>query len=480
MAYSDDDPDGGYGSDPALGRISKQPVSRTNDPAEMFGGVSTTQPVARTADPAEGTAAPAPNFYATSPAGNSTYDKIASIYRSVSGGKYNPTQQEVSQWGNNVDDQYLSKINGTINRWWAQQQQGAAAPAGSSTPAAPSLSATDFIRQYQQQHPGGAQQGVQPVLDAMKAAGYTNVAPFMYGGNPSHNEISLDGQKFKVLGAEDSPNAYWYTGGPDGGGSTGFADPAYGQLAGLAQQRLAALQNPLNFPALNEYMASLNKDRAVAQQRAQDFAGQLAGRVKQLQAPLLTDANVANQRAMASNALLASRDAALKNTKERRYASGFAPTSGLLAGDERAVDEQYNNRQATIDATLQSQMIQGDEQRRNQATQLQGLMTQALRGGDISALQNQATMSDLENQMFNMDQNRQREILTTANVPVDLTNMGFANANSAAGGAGNGLGGLMQLLQMANSQQGLQQGQSAQNMQGTAFLVQMIMKALGA
>lgn len=72
---------------------------------------------------------------------------------------------------------------------------------------------TAFIHQWQNQHPVNG--GMQPLLEAMHAQGF-NVAPYMYGGNQSHNEISLNGSKFKVISGEDSANPSWYQGGYDG------------------------------------------------------------------------------------------------------------------------------------------------------------------------------------------------------------------------------------------------------------------------
>lgn len=54
----------------------------------------------------------------------------------------------------------------------------------------------------------------------MVDAGFTNVSRFMYGSTPSGNELSINGQKFKVLSAENSGNPQWYFGGEDGGGSS--------------------------------------------------------------------------------------------------------------------------------------------------------------------------------------------------------------------------------------------------------------------
>lgn len=255
-------------------------------------------------------------------------------------------------------------------------------------------------------------------------------------------------------------------------GGNQFADPSYQKLMDLVNARLASLSQPNSFPQLDQLMSMLKQNQGDAKVRAQQFADQLNGRVSQLQTPLLSQADVANRNAMASNGLIAQRDASLKNQREQRFASGFAPTSGLVAGDERATNEQYNNRQAQIDASLRNSSIMEDEARKNQATQLQGLAQQALQGGDVTALNEQAQMSDLENQLFNQDQNRQRELLTTGNIPVDLTNMGYSNAFNAANMGSNPLSSIMQLLGGAQTQQGLQQNASNSNMSALAWLLQ--------
>ena len=117
---------------------------------------------------------------------------------------------------------------------------------------APAQSAQDFITQYQQSHP--ASEGIGPLTDALKAAGYSNVSSYMYGSTPSGNELSIDGQKFKVLGAENSPGAYWYTGGNDssgGGGGNG-----YGSYSGAAPNLYASNPNAPPTPTpMSPYVA---------------------------------------------------------------------------------------------------------------------------------------------------------------------------------------------------------------------------------
>lgn len=263
-------------------------------------------------------------------------------------------------------------------------------------------------------------------------------------------------------------------GGGQGGPATGFADPAYQQLLSLAQQRIGQLGQPQSFPQLDQYMQMLQQNQVSARQRAQTFADQMQGRIGQLQQPLMSQANVVQQQALASNNLLAQRDAMLANQRQKRFASGFEPTSGLLAGDERAINESYGNQQSNINAQLQQSNIKTDEQRRNEATQLQELVQQALQGGDTTALQSQAQVADLENQLFNIGQQQSNQQLSTAQIPVDLTNMGFSNASNAANAGGNPLMSMLSLLSLANGQQGLQQQNQNNNSQGLGWLLQAL------
>jgi hypothetical protein len=271
----------------------------------------------------------------------------------------------------------------------------------------------------------------------------------------------------------NNPGRETASSGLQGGPSTGFADPAYQQLVSLAQQRIAQLGQPVSFPALDDYMTMLKQSQADSKARAATFADQLSGRVAQLQKPLLSDANTANIRAEASNNLLGQRDNQLAAVRADLARRGFDPnSSGLETNQENIVNQNYSNAQSNIDAKLQEQSISQDEQRRNQAAQLQGLILQALQGGDVASLNSAATMTDLENQIFNINNNRAREALTTAQIPVDLTNQGFANSLNASNSVSNPLGLLLSLASIGNQQQGIQQAGSNSNMAALAWLIQ--------
>lgn len=103
----------------------------------------------------------------------------------------------------------------------------------------------DFIKQYQAAHP--VSEGLGPISAAMKQAGY-NVSPYMYGNTASNNEVNLNGEKYKLLGGEGTPGAYWYQAGMnDGGGGMAGMRPWMSAHSGMQQQAPQAnLQGAIN------------------------------------------------------------------------------------------------------------------------------------------------------------------------------------------------------------------------------------------
>lgn len=193
----------------------------------------------------------------------------------------------------------------------------------------PSMSAQDFIRQYQGQN---ARPDLNGLLNAMRAAGY-NVSPYMYGNVASHNELMLDGQKYKVISGEDSPNPQWYAAGTNdgGGGGTGgvnpngmgYTDPS----ANIYLSQLASRLNQLNTPQHDPFEDIL---KLFALARVGDLSG----------APY-TGAEDAAMVAHYRDPLTEARDASLQRNRERIGARGMAPTSGLLDVLNRGTEQTY-------------------------------------------------------------------------------------------------------------------------------------------
>ena len=151
-----------------------------------------------------------------------TADQVTALYQELLG-RAPENQDVVNSWVTGIGAGGIDAVRQAIAA--SPEAQTYTNTSGSTT----KPSAQAFIQQWQQSH--SASEGIGPLTDALKAAGYSNVSSYMYGSTPSGNELSIDGQKFKVLGAENSPGAYWYTGGNDssGGGGNG-----YGSLSGVA------------------------------------------------------------------------------------------------------------------------------------------------------------------------------------------------------------------------------------------------------
>ncbi len=318
--------------------------------------------------------------------------------------------------------------------------------------------------------PNGSSEAFYPDKNIVAASGGGYYAQAPGGGAWGYN-VGDSG------GGGNSGGGYQGGGGTGAGAGTTFNDPAYQALNALAQSRIAALSQPQSFPQLDQLTAMLTAQQAQANANAQTEAGQLNARATQLQQPLMTDANVVQQHALASNNLIGSRDAAIKNAQASLAARGIAPTSGLALDQANQVNQNYSNQQGNIDAQLQQANITTDENRRNEATQLQQLATQALQGGNVTALQEQAQNADLENQLYGINQNRQLQQLAAAQIPVDLTNQAFSNANGAAGNPSADLSSLMSLIGPSLYQQNSQFSQSNSQMSG---IMQMIQQLLGA
>lgn len=150
--------------------------------------------------------------------------------------------------GSGNSPQELADINASFgfpnfNPTTGKNNDGTTVTGPNGDPSHESLPVLDFLHKYQKEHP--VSEGVGGITAALKQAGY-NVAPYMYGNTASHNEISLDGKKFKVIGAEDSPNAYWYTGGDDSGpqgAARGQGAPLSGDF-GMGALNTAGRDNP--------------------------------------------------------------------------------------------------------------------------------------------------------------------------------------------------------------------------------------------
>lgn len=207
-------------------------------------------------------------------------------------------------------------------------QQWLAANPGYVPTTKPTQSAADWINAYQSSHP--VSEGISPITAAMKAAGY-NVSPFMYGQTASGNEVSLDGQKYKLLGGENSPGAYWYSAGQNDGGGGGmsgsnpFDDPATKPYIDQLLQRMQQLQTPQANPQMDSLQAYLKKY------------------FEQLQGPTYTPQQQDTIHTQAIDPLERQRQAQLKQVALKMASRGITPGSGPYLEAERAINQQFDS-----------------------------------------------------------------------------------------------------------------------------------------
>lgn len=100
----------------------------------------------------------------------------------------------------------------------------------SGQPAQGGGGAEAFIKQWQATHP--ASEGTGPLMAALKANGF-NASPYMYGQQQSGNEISLNGEKYKV-GIDDGRGGLkgWYAAGTNDGPPARLASSVGSYLPG--------------------------------------------------------------------------------------------------------------------------------------------------------------------------------------------------------------------------------------------------------
>lgn len=213
----------------------------------------------------------------------------------------------------------------------------------------PKLSPQDFIKQWQGSH--SSQEGIAPLADAMKQAGYNDVTRYMYGNVPSNNELNLGGEKYKVLGAENGPNAFWYAAGTDEGNSGGQSfDPGgqtarsdgnwmgttagqgtdlYNMLLKRAQQGLAIDRNdPIIRNQADAYNATQDRNRTKYLQETAERGGSNAN----ISAEQRSSAESVGQNEAGFEATLMGRELA---SRRQEIESALSGMQGLLTSEQQ-------------------------------------------------------------------------------------------------------------------------------------------------
>lgn len=205
----------------------------------------------------------------------------------------------------------------------------------------PSLSPQDFIKQWQGSH--SSQEGIAPLAEAMKQAGYNNVTRYMYGNTPSNNELNLGGEKYKVLGAENGPNPFWYLAGTDegnggggGGGGGNWMGTTPGQGTDLynillkrAQQGLAIDRNdPIIRNQADAYNAMQDRNRTKYLQETAERGGVNAN----ISAEQRSSAETVGQNEAGFEASLMGRELA---SRRQEIESALSGMQGLLTAEQQ-------------------------------------------------------------------------------------------------------------------------------------------------
>lgn len=120
-----------------------------------------------------------------------------------------------------------------------QSSMPSGSPQGMPSAGGADAKAAAFIADWQKTHP--VSEGIAPLAAALQKAGLST-GRFMYGQTPSDNEVNIGGQKYKVLGGENTPAASWYVPG------TNDAAPGAAIGGGTARWYVAPLSSFLPQP----------------------------------------------------------------------------------------------------------------------------------------------------------------------------------------------------------------------------------------
>jgi hypothetical protein len=367
----------------------------------------------------------------------------------------------------------------------APQQQGQqpATPQQQQQP-----SAQQFISQYQQSH--AANQGIGGLADALAQNGYSNATRYMYGNTPSNNELSLDGQKFKVMSGENGSNPAWFAAGTDdGGGAMSAPQGAWqqytagqlpnqklGEAGGYAYNKTAMPSyqaGQLSTQGLPAYMAA---QMAQYQQpgQAQGLNDSMSGLMAQLMANpnSMSDQGVAQLKEQQKEQALSMQQQLQAQGGQQAASLGTYGSGQQLANDQRFREGTMNsvlsgNRAIDLQKMMQDRTDQlgvlnaGQGLTNSLTNQAQGNYGATLQGQGAQANQNlQQQQSQAAQVQFDLQRQMNQEGLnqSQAGSQQNATNYGFQVQQADAASQAQQQ---QYALQQALAQQGLYQ-QSAQ------------------
>jgi hypothetical protein len=268
-------------------------------------------------------------------------------------------------------------------------------------------------------------------------------------------------------------------------GRTGFEqfdDPSASLLERLALDRVERLSQTPDRSQLDAYTRMLQEKEAANQRRAQEFATSARARASELKGPAFSDQDEAVLRAKSFDKLEQRRAQTLKNEREGVFLRGFAPTSGIVKGAERDVNNRFETQRTGIESNLLQYMMEETQRRKDRALNLEQLAQQALEGGDVSSLQMMAQLAELEDSMINEADQRERERLASAGIPVDLANSRTQLALQILGQGGNPesvMNSLLGIGQLGLNSRQLNIQNKGSNLSGLGQLGSLAINALG-
>jgi hypothetical protein len=329
-------------------------------------------------------------------------------------------------------------------------------------------------------------------------AGGANVSRPTNASGLSGDKLTINGTMYDLIRDVGGAGAAWQLlqdgGGGDGGGSsntlsstagmTGFSqfdDPSASLLERLALDRVERLSQTPERTSLDAYTKMLMEKEAANQRRAEEFAATTRARAGELSGPAFTDQDEARLRTRSMEQLEQRRQQTLKNQRENIYMRGFAPTSGIAAGSDRAVNSDFERARTGREADLLNYMIEETQKRKDKAVQLEAMAQQALSGGDVASLQMMSTLADLEDMLIRQADQQERERLASAGIPVDLAYQRTQLALQILGSGGNPAditNNLLGIASLGNQNQALNISQRNSTMSGLGTLGSLAIGAL--
>ena len=270
---------------------------------------------------------------------------------------------------------------GEVDRWWnmlpgnlderirslseTQEAKNYAARPGASQ-ASSSGSADAIIRQWQQTH--SPSEGLTGLIAELQRQG-VNASPFMYGETPSGNEISLNGQQYKVLTGNNQ--SWWDPSMGEGVGGNVFSDPATAGWESLLRSMTERLNTPQQTPGYDNLVQYLNQY------------------MQTLQGPAYTPGQSELIQTQALDPMTQTRDAQRQDILRQASARGLNPTSGPIQQQLQDLERNYGRARTQVQSGFATNAIGLEKSQQAQAAQV-GQMLQALEQGQLTGNEDRA------------------------------------------------------------------------------------------